>query len=80
MNISEAKIGLEVVRSKGDKTGTKGIILKIEGEKAKVDWEFLLSTSVKISDFEPTSIAYEITPMKYDKKTGRITNPKYSRK
>ena len=24
MNISEAKIGLEVVRSKGDKTGTKG--------------------------------------------------------
>ena len=61
MNIQNATIGLEVVRSKGDYVvGRVGNIIAIDIEKnrAQVSWGSWVSLTV----IEPTSIAYEIIP------------------
>lgn len=79
MNIQDVKIGLEVVRTNGGYT--VGQVSEIDG----IDFENQrVHTSqgywVKVVGFEPTSIPYEISEAKFDKKTGKVTNPKYLRK
>ena len=79
MNIQDAKIGLEVVRTNGGYTvGQVSLIDQIDEKTNRV--HTTQGYWVKINGFEPTSIPYEITEAKYDKKTGRVTNPKYLRK
>ena len=79
MNISEAKIGLEVVRSKGDYVvGQVSVIDQIDNEKNRV--HTTQGYWVKVESFEPTSIPYEITEYKLCKRTGRQSFPKYIRK
>ena len=79
MNISEAKIGLEVVRINGGYTvGQISIIDEIDFEKQRI--HTTQGYWVKIEGFEPTSKPYEITEVKHDKKTGKVSFPKYVRK
>lgn len=79
MNITDAKIGIEVVRINGGYTvGQISIIDEIDFEKQRI--HTTQGYWVKVEGFEPTSIPYEIIEAKHDKKTGRITNPKYLRK
>jgi len=77
MNIQNATIGLEVVRSKGDYVvGRVGNIIAIDTEKnrAQVSW----GSWVSFTAIEPTSIPYQIiAPYWKDKYT--FTNPKYVR-
>jgi hypothetical protein len=82
MNAEKVTHGLEVVRSKGDYVvGRTGTIVMIDNQKnrAQVQWNEGPSTWVSFSAIEPTSIPYEIKPGAYDRKTGRVTNPKYIR-
>jgi hypothetical protein len=75
MNIQNATIGLQVVRSKGDYVvGRVGDIIDIDTEKnrVKVSW----GTWVSISVVEPTSIPYEIIEG-YMQKNLTWINPKY---
>jgi hypothetical protein len=77
MNIQDAKIGLQVVRAKGDYVvGRIGNIIEIDAEKnrAQVSWGSWVSFSV----IEPTSIPYEIIPA-YQKKDKTWANQKYRR-
>ena len=83
MNIQDAKIGQEVVRSKGDYVvGRVGIIIAIEDNRAQVKWELCATTKVSLNAIELTSIPYEIIPAT----TGRDrfgypthTHPKYKK-
>jgi hypothetical protein len=78
MNIQNATIGTEVVRSKGDYVvGNVGNIIAIDAEKnrAQVSW----GTWVSFTAIEPTSIPYTITEGSYNKKTGKHSWPKYNR-
>ena len=75
MKITEATIGLEVVRSKGDYVvGRIGNIIEIDLEKMRVNvnWKFANKSWVSINSVEPTSIPYQI-----DKNTHYW--PKYKR-
>jgi hypothetical protein len=75
MNIQNATIGLEVVRSKGDYVvGRVGNIIDIDTEKnrVKVSW----GTWVSVSVVEPTSIAYQIIEG-YMNKNLTFIYPKY---
>lgn len=79
MKITDAKIGLEVVRSKGDYVvGQISIIDQINFENSKI--HTTQGYWVNVESFEPTSIPFEIIPAKHNKKTGRMTNPKYLQK
>ncbi len=86
MNIQTAKIGLEVVRSKGDYVvGRIGKIIEIDEIKnrARVDWNAGIGrTWVNFNSLEDASIPYEIVKDKlgFDPKTGRNIFPKYVRK
>lgn len=87
MNLADVKIGLEVVRSKGDYVvGRTGNILEIDDEKKRVRVEWCINgrTWVKVDSIEPTSIPYEIKTFYEDKfrnrKTGNFPFPKYYRK
>jgi hypothetical protein len=75
MNIQQATIGLEVVRSKGDYVvGYTGTIIAIDAEKnrAQINWNQSNKTWVSFSSLEPTSIPYRIEPEKQIKdKHGR---------
>lgn len=81
MNATEVKIGLEVVRSKGDYVvGRVGIVIAIDAEKnrAQVNWGSWVSFTV----IEPTSIPYEIKPATETKDRfgyHKFTHPKYVR-
>lgn len=80
MKIENVTIGLEVVRSKGDYVvGRIGKIVDIDAEKnrAQVKWNGETSTWVSFTAIELTSIPYEITESYYDKKRGKLVNPKY---
>ena len=75
MNIQNATIGLEVVRSKGDYVvGRVGNIIDIDTEKnrVKVSW----GTWVSVSVVEPTSISYQIIEG-YMNKNLTFVYPKY---
>lgn len=83
----DAKIGIRVVRSKGDYVvGRTGEIIEIDNEKnrVRVDWNEGTRTWVAIGSVELESIPYEIKTFyeeKYrSKKTGLYPYPKYSRK
>lgn len=79
MNIQNAKTGLEVVRTNGGYTvGQISIIDEIDFEKGRV--HTTQGYWLKIEGLEPTSVPYEIQDAKFDKKTGKVTNPKYIRK
>lgn len=82
MNIQDANIGLEIVRTKGDQVGKTGKIIEIDTvlNRVRTDWDWGLATWSKIETVEPKSIPYEITEYKLDKRTGRQTFPKYIRK
>ena len=63
MRAQDVKIGLEVVRSKGDYVvGYTGVIIEIDEVRgrARVDWKETVKTWVSFSVIEPTSIPYEI--------------------
>ena len=82
MNIQNATIGTEVVRSKGDYVvGRVGNIIAIDAEKnrAQVSWVTCWGTWVSFTAIEPTSIPYTITEGSYNKKTGKHSWPKYNR-
>ena len=70
MTISEAQIGVEVVRSKGDYVvGRTGSIVAIDADKkrAQVAWEFGPTTWVALASMELTSIPYEMLVIQKDK-------------
>lgn len=63
MNITDAKIDLEVVRSKGDYVvGRIGKIIAIDqhANRVQVAWNNLPKTWVKADVIEPTSTPYQI--------------------
>lgn len=76
MNIIDAEISMEVVRSVGDYVvGRTGLIMDIDinANRVRVDWKGNTRTWVAVSSVEPTIIPYEIV-----KKDGSY--PKYIRK
>ena len=78
MTQSNATIGQQVVRSKGDYVvGRTGNIIAIDAEKnrAQVYWDGL-KTWVSFSALEPTSIPYTIIDGYYDSKK-KYHNQKY---
>lgn len=80
--ISEFKLDLEVVRTKGDYVvGRIGPIIEIDHEKnrAKIDWKGERKTWVSFSSLAPTSIPYIIIPPTYDIKGVRSAYPQYIR-
>ena len=80
MKIANLKIGKKVVRSKGDYVvGRTGIVIAIDSKKnrAQVSWNGETKTWVSIEVIELISIPYTIIPGFYDKKRGKIVNPKY---
>lgn len=80
MNLNDAKLTMEVVRSKGDYVvGRIGNIIDLDNEKGRVrvDWRGLNKTWVKIDCIEPANIPYEIIPAKYNAFNKRIAWPKY---
>ena len=81
MEISNFKIGTEVVRSKGDYVvGRVGKVIAIDTEKnrAQVEWNNDPKSWVSFTALELTSIPYEIIPS-YQKDKYTWTNPKYKR-
>lgn len=87
MDFKKAKLGLEVVRSKGDYVvGRTGNVIELDDikKRVRVQWGNL-KTWVKVEAVEPTSIPYEIisyynNPKYRNKRTGLYPNPKYVRK
>ena len=81
MELQKFSVGQEVVRSKGEYVvGRLGVILSIENEKAKVNWQGCKISQVAISAIEPVAIPYEIIPAAEIKdKFGfyKFVNPKY---
>lgn len=81
MNIQNAAIGLEVVRSKGDYVvGRIGNIMAIDAEKnrAQVKWNNDPKSWVSFTSLELTSTPYEIIAA-YQKDKYTWVNPKYKR-
>jgi hypothetical protein len=79
MTTTQATIGAEVVRSKGDYVvGRVGKIIAIDSEKgrAQVSWNTSDTTWVKFDSLELTSIPYEIIPAHQVTKY-KWANPKY---
>lgn len=80
MTITEAQIGVEVVRSKGDYVvGRTGSIVAIDADKnrAQVAWSFGPITWVALASMELASIPYEIAVTQKDKWSSKV--PKYVR-
>jgi len=84
MKNTEASIGLEVVRSKGDYVvGRIGIIefIDTENNRAQIQWKGgNVKTWVSFNSLEPTSIPYAIFPAQYNERGRRISWQKYGRK
>lgn len=78
MKIEDAKVGLTVVRSKGDYVvGRTGTILAIKNDRVQVEWHYLSKSWVNVKVIEPTSIPYEIREVDLSGKVMRY--PKYWR-
>lgn len=81
MLAKDVKIGVMVVRSKGDYVvGRKGPVIEIDETKgrARVDWnEGGGRTWVKFESLELESIPYRIEPGGWDTKKQRSFFPKY---
>lgn len=80
MTITEAQIGVEVVRSKGDYVvGRTGSIVAIDADKnrAQVAWQRETTTWVALASMELSSIPYEIAVTQKDKWSRKV--PKYVR-
>ena len=78
MKAEDLKIGLKVVRSKGDYVvGRLGTIVEIVEGRARVDWEEAPKSMVKADVIEDASKPYGFTEYKRDRRTGRISYPKY---
>lgn len=80
MNITEAQIGVEVVRSKGDYVvGRTGSIVAIDADKnrAQVAWQRETTTWVALASMELATIPYEIVATQKDKWSRKV--PKYVR-
>lgn len=80
MNITDAKIDLEVVRSKGDYVvGRIGKIVAIDqhANRVQVAWHHLPKTWVKVDAVEPTSTPYLILPAEIYTTGKRKSYPKY---
>jgi len=79
MKATDATIGTQIVRSKGDYVvGRVGTIIEIDTFKnrAQVAWDEAPKSWVSFNALEPTSIPYAIIPpARKDKYTW--TNPKY---
>lgn len=83
MDLSNIKTGLRVVRSKGDYVvGREGVVVALDAEKnrAQVEWDSAPKTWVSLTALEDASIPYTISEWSMDKRTGRQSYPKYSRK
>ena len=65
MNIANAIIGMEVVRTKGDYVvGRVGIIIAVDADsnRAQIDWNEAPKSKVNLGSLEPTSIPYVVVP------------------
>lgn len=83
MFLSDAKIGIRVVRSKGDYVvGRTGSIIDIDEKsgRCQIDWDGSPKTWVAIDSIELENIPYEIIEQPLNKRTGRYPYPKYVRK
>lgn len=82
MQIKDASVGLEVVRSIGDYVvGRTGTVLNVDYSKnrVRVDWKGNTNTWVNTNCVEPLTIPYKIIPASFDKAGRRTSWAKYNK-
>lgn len=60
MNINEVKIGMEVVKAKGENIGIISKVTDIDAQKSRIKTDF--GFWAKSESFEPASVPFEIIP------------------